>query len=183
MSPYRKPRKWLYFFIPILLLVLIIGLIFLIPSTRNSVLDRINRLLFGPQKSEWNYSPEKDKENVKRVILDFYHAYQKLSPEKIIFLTKEPLTTWEITQCENLKQQNKGYDEKYVSLDNLSFEFKTFNINEAEITVKRLNVLKVPMPFKFGETTQGDMSFRLRKENDWKIINRTYNTLWVSTVF
>ena len=183
MGPDKKPRKWLYYFIPVLSLLLIIGLIFLIPGIRNNLIDWIKRLIFGPQQDEKNYDPEKEKENAKKVILGFYHAYQEFSLEKIISLTKEPLTFWEVTHCENLGQQDKDYNEPNISMASLVFEFKKFNNNEAEVDVKRLNVLEVPMPYKFGETAQGDMSFRLRKENDWKIINRTYNNLWVSGVY
>jgi hypothetical protein len=183
MGPDRKPRKWLYYFIPIVSLVLIIGLIFLIPPIRKPVIDWINRLIFGPEQNGENYNPEKDKENAKKVILDFYHAYQELAPKKIISLTEEPLTYWETTHCENLREQDIGYNEPDISLNDLSFDFKNINSNEAEIVVKRLNVLEVTMPFKFGETTQGDMSFELRKGNGWRITNRTYISLWVSRVY
>ena len=163
-------------------MILIIGLILLIPGIRNNLIDWLTNLIFGPQQKE-NYDPEKDKENAKKVILKFYHAYQELSPRKIISLTEEPLSFWEITHCQNLEKQDQGYNEKNISLDDLSFVFKEFNNNEAEINVTRLNVLEVPMPFKFGETTQGDMSFKLKKDGNWKIVNRTYNTLWVSEVY
>jgi hypothetical protein len=179
----RKPRKWIYYFVPILSLILIIGLILLIPGIRNNLKNRLTNLIFGSPGKEENYDPQKDEENAKKVILDFYHAYQGLSPEKIISLTKEPLTSWELIHCENLRKQDAGYDERYISLDNLSFEFNKFNSNEAEINVKRLNVLKIQMPAKFGETTQGEMGFKLSKESGWKIINRTYNSLWVSGVY
>ena len=179
----RNPRKWLYFFIPILSLVLIIGLILLIPGIRNNLKDRLTNLIFGSPQKEEIYDPAKDEEYAKKVILDFYHAYQELSPGKIISLTKEPLTSWEMIHCENLRKQDEGYDEKYISLDDMSFEFKTFNSNEAEINVKRLNVSKIQMPAKFGETTQGEMGFKLSKESRWKIINRTYNSIWVSGVY
>jgi hypothetical protein len=183
MGPDRKPRKWLYYFIPIVSLILIIGLIFLIPPIRKPVIDWINRLIFGPEQNGENYNPEKDKARAKKVILDFYHAYQELAPKKIISLTEEPLTYWETTHCENLREQDIGYNEPDISLNDLSFDFKNINNNEAEIVVKRLNVLEVTMPFKFGETTQGDMSFELRKGNGWRITNRTYISLWVSRVY
>jgi len=182
MYPDNKPRRWLYYFVPILSLILIIGLILLIPGIRNNLKDRVTNLIFGsPQKEV--YDPAKDDENAKKVILDFYHAYQDLSPGKIISLTKEPLTSWEMIHCENLRKQDEGYDEKYISLDSMSFELNKFNSNEAEINVKRLDVSKIQMPAKFGETTQGEMGFKLSKESGWKIINRTYNSVWVSGVY
>lgn len=183
MSPDKKPRKWPYFFIPILSLVLIIGLILLIPGIRNNLKDRITNLIFGSPQKEEIYDPGKEEENAKKVILDFYHAYQDLSPGKIISLTEEPLTSWEVIHCENLRKQDEGYDEEYISLNNLSFELNKFNSAEAEINVKRLNVSKIQMPAKFGETTQGEMGFKLSKESGWKIINRTYNSIWVSGVY
>ena len=164
-------------------LVLIIALILLIPGVRNPLFDWINRLIFGPEQNGGNYDPEKDKASVKKLILDFYHAYQELSPKNVIEMTEEPLTYWETTHCETLREQDKGYNEPLISLSDLFFDFKSINSSVAEVGVKRLNVLEVTMPFKFGETTQGDISFDLRKENKWKIINRTYNSLWVSDVY
>lgn len=134
-----------------------------------------------PAYSE-EYNPEKEAEEVKNLILAFYQGYQELNPEKLSQITEEPLSVWEKHHSENLKNQEKNYKQPKISLSDLNFEFLNFKADEGEVVVKRKN-LQVIMPFKFGETSQGEMRFKVKKINGWKIVDRTYNSLWVSTVY
>ncbi len=180
----KRSKKWLYWFVPVMLIIVTIAVIAIVPSWRQAIIDKITTLIYGPPPQEQAYNSDKDKAAIQGNILDFYHAYQEFDAKKIVALTDEPLTTYEKKHCETLKKQDENYNQPKLEVKNLTFEYKTFNATDAEISVKRNNVLDVSMPFKFGETAQGEMQFKLKKDGeDWKIINRTYNTIWVSEVY
>ena len=182
MSENKKSHKWKILISIVVFLTIVVFLLFS-PKIFNSASNNILGLIFGSGQQNENYEPEKEKENIRTIIVDFYDTYQKLDSEKLVSLTNGPLSLWEKNHISVIKEQDQGYNQAIISLSNLNFEFKNYNANDTEISVTRLNILETPMPFKFGETTQGIMKFKLKKENSWKIVDRTYNSLWVSEVY
>jgi hypothetical protein len=137
---------------------------------------------------EENYNPEKEKEEIRKVILAYYQGYIDQNPEKITACTTEPLSTWEKEQAKSFKAHDrnlKPQGDVTITLKDIDIPIENYNldIQNAEVKVKR--IIEIKNSQRLGESSNLETKMKLKKTEDgsWKIYDRTYCDMWVSIVY